>query len=383
MNSGFDCINEKETSPVFSVIVPVYNTPGSFFEKCIRSILGQTFRSIEVILIDDGSDEKTAEMCDEYTSRDSRVMVVHQANQGVSSARNQGIEKASGRWIMFVDPDDWIDENACKWLYEKLRNCNCDILMFNGVREYAGRQSAMVYGFQTDSVFRMDRTEDKEQLYRRAMGVPDASKGWSCIITYIWDKVYARDFLMASGVRFPLGLPKSEDKVFVLSCFEKMGSLLYCEKVFYHYRINDASICNRYSDNADTYRVVLVDKLNVIAKRMDDELRMLTHNPNYCGVFHEFTRFVFGLISDVLLLKYYHKDNPNGRIARHREALEFIHRKPFWDSIQQVQYKELSREAKLKKYLLRQGLVGTFCLMKKSLDYLKGKRAETNSIDIA
>ena len=107
--------------PKISVIIPVYNDE-KYIKKCLDSIINQTFKNIEVIIIDDGSTDKTLEMCSEYATSDDRIVVIHKENGGVSSARNLGLEKASGELITFVDGDDYIELNTyekCIGLFEK------------------------------------------------------------------------------------------------------------------------------------------------------------------------------------------------------------------------------------------------------------------------
>ena len=100
-------------APDISVIVPVYNTE-SYLKKCIENIINQTFRNIEIILVDDGSTDTSAEILADYALRDNRIIVIHQENQGLSAARNAGMRSAKGEYIMFVDSDDWIDVNTCE-----------------------------------------------------------------------------------------------------------------------------------------------------------------------------------------------------------------------------------------------------------------------------
>ena len=364
----------KVANELYSIVIPVYNTPIEYLDKCLDSLTNQTYHNIEIIIVDDGSNDETSEACNKYSEKDSRVKIIHQKNQGVSAARNNGILNASGEWIMFVDADDWLELDACEQLSEILKAKRCDIIMFNHVRNYAGRQVTMKYGLIPDKMYNMNDVSDKELLYKRAMGVPDAKKGWSCILTYIWDKVYSRKFLRKNTLLFPVGLPKSEDKVFVLSCFEKMSSLYYFEHCFYHYRMNDSSICNRYSKEADQYREELVEKLEIIASRMDEEIGLEIGDKNYNAVSNELVRYIFGLISDVLLLKYFHKDNPSKFIERRKEAVNFISTEPFKSSISKVRYSDLSKDAKLKKFMLTLKLVASFCYIKRTLGYINGRK---------
>ena len=106
--------NEK-----ISVIVPVYNVK-LYLHKCVDSILNQTYQNIEVLLIDDGSTDGSSDICDSYTEKDSRIKVVHKKNGGLSSARNTGLDMATGEYILFVDSDDYIDIEMIRRLYDAL-----------------------------------------------------------------------------------------------------------------------------------------------------------------------------------------------------------------------------------------------------------------------
>lgn len=112
--------------PKISIIVPVYNVE-LFLHKCIISILSQTFKDFELILINDGSTDKSGEICDVYSQKDSRIKVIHKKNEGQSSARNKGLEIARGDYIGFVDSDDWIEQDMYKTLYESSIKANADI----------------------------------------------------------------------------------------------------------------------------------------------------------------------------------------------------------------------------------------------------------------
>ena len=349
--------------PFFSIIVPIYNSPSAYFEKCIDSLLEQSYRDIEILLIDDGSEAACATMCDQYAERDDRVRVIHQENAGVSAARNRGIEEASADWIMFVDADDWLDLNTCEKLHETLAATEYDMLIFGAAKEYADQSKPMKYGLESGKKYDFSDVATRERFYRRAMGTPMTENGRLCVIYFSWDKVYRREFLMREAIRYPVGIPKSEDKVFILSCFEKLGSLVFIQDVFYHYRINDASICNRYSATADSDRRRLAETLRPIAERMDAELGQLKGDGKYDRIMREYNRFVFGIVSDVLLLKYYHEDNPSAK-NRRAEAKEFLRSKPFAEAMRQCKYRDLTRDAKVKKALLSLGFIGLYCRLK-------------------
>ena len=116
--------------PHVSVIVPVYNVE-EYLRKCIDSIVAQTLKDIEIILVDDGSTDGSGTICDEYASQDKRVRVVHKINGGLSSARNTGIEAASAPFLMFIDSDDWVEPNFCEKPYLAAKNNNADLVLFS------------------------------------------------------------------------------------------------------------------------------------------------------------------------------------------------------------------------------------------------------------
>ena len=119
-----------------SIIVPVYKVE-KYLSRCIESIINQTYKNIEIILVDDGSPDDCPNICDEYAKADQRIIVVHKENEGLSSARNCGLNLATGDFIMFVDSDDTIDERMCEILISQVAQNKCDIVMsdFEKVRE--------------------------------------------------------------------------------------------------------------------------------------------------------------------------------------------------------------------------------------------------------
>ena len=102
------------SEPLVSIIVPVYKVPEQYLRKCIESTMTQTLQNIEILLVDDGSPDQCGEICDAYAEKDSRVKTLHKQNGGLSSARNYGCRAARGKWIMFVDGDDWIEPDMCR-----------------------------------------------------------------------------------------------------------------------------------------------------------------------------------------------------------------------------------------------------------------------------
>lgn len=105
-------------NPLVSVVVPVYNV-SSYLEQCLDSVVNQTYKNLEIILVDDGSTDDSGAICDRYAEKDSRIQVIHKENGGLSSARNVGLERITGEWALFIDSDDWIELNTLELLFEQ------------------------------------------------------------------------------------------------------------------------------------------------------------------------------------------------------------------------------------------------------------------------
>ena len=360
--------------PFFSIIIPAYNVEKKYFIQCVESLIQQTFHEIEIIIVDDGSRKECAEFYDELSETDFRIKVIHQENMGVSAARNNGVWKANSEWIMFVDSDDWIELDCCEKLHNLLCANTCEIVLFNHIKEYSnGFQRKQKSGLESNTLYNTDDVKVKECFYRRAMAPPNIWNDNMSTIYYSWDKVYSREFLVKNNIQFPVGLPKSEDKVFVLRCFERMRFLLYIEDTLYHYRINEQSVSNKYSQDVDEERRLLSKYLEEIARRMDIEMATLTGNPSYNTIYHDYIRFVFGIISEVLFSKYYHKDYPGTVRQRNKEVTTFLKSEPFRSAIDSCKYSELGTEAKMKKFMLTHSMTTLFCRAKKAKRQANGQ----------
>lgn len=347
-----------------SIIVPIFKVREDYLEECMRSIVNQSFTDFEVILVDDGGPREVGVLCDTYARMDARIRVIHQDNQGVSVARNNGLADAKADWIMFVDADDWLEEDACERLKQHLDGNNWDILLFSCIKEYANNHVLMNYGLQHGQTYKTANVEERELLYRRAMRPPTLSRVKAWPLYYSWNKVYRREFLLKNDIRYPDGISKSEDKIFALRCFEKLSTLHCVGDALYHYRINADSVCNSYLENVDTDRLKLVKELEEIARRMDRELGALKNDAEYCILTEDYRRFVFGIISDVLLLKYYHPDCPYDKQTQKREAIAFLEMEPFKSVLISTTYKSLTTEGKVKKWMLKRNLLRPFSMMK-------------------
>ena len=220
-----------KATPLISVIVPIYQVE-AYLEECLDSILNQTYRQLEIILIDDGSPDRCGEICDRYASQDSRIKVIHQTNQGLSAARNAGMDMATGEYISFIDSDDYIAPH----FYEKL---------LEGFKEHP---EAKVTACQ---VFKNEDGKITPLICNRRHQFPTIHTSLWCqdaILgkTYVnvWNKLYQAELL--KEIRFCKGRIV-EDVLFMYDflpiCINQQALLLLLPDYLYYYRIRQGSIC--------------------------------------------------------------------------------------------------------------------------------------------
>ena len=223
-------IPERKDRPEISVIVPIYRVE-RFLPRCIDSILKQTFRNIEVILVDDGSDDGCPAICDAAAEKDARVRVIHQKNQGLSAARNAGIDEAQGSYIAFADSDDYMEPSMLEIMLERMKKdgselavCNYRYVDENGreIPERAGR-SPITRSEVIDRVQAMDRL--------------CIEKSWYYITP--WNKLYARRLL--DHIRFPIG-KRNEDIFVAHEFFWASEKISIIKEPLYNYVVRKGSI---------------------------------------------------------------------------------------------------------------------------------------------
>ena len=208
-----------------SVVVPVYNVE-NYLKKCINSILSQTFKDFELILVDDGSTDNSGHICDEYDHQYEKVKVIHKENGGLSSARNAGIEIATGEYISFIDSDDYIDSNMFLNMIEALQNTNKDIAACGRVVDLWGEREKIEFSLKKEKVY------SREQAIEEVLLLRD-------IDVAAWDKIY-RKFLFDS-IRYPEG-KISEDAAIIFQMLDISNGVVHVGTPFYHYIYRKNSI---------------------------------------------------------------------------------------------------------------------------------------------
>jgi len=219
--------------PVISIIVPVYKTE-KYFHRCIDSILKQTFIDFECILIDDGSPDNCPALCDEYAMKDSRIVVIHQMNSGVSAARNAGLDIARGEWIGFVDSDDWCDSDMFQVLYDNALKCNADVSIC-GYREIT---SGKIIGNVRNKIQIFDAKQARKKLFStgRIIGFNPAN----------WNKLINAKIIFQNKLRYDTTMQLAEDFLFLYEVLRYTRKIVLFSRPYYNYFDNPESVTNQF-----------------------------------------------------------------------------------------------------------------------------------------
>ena len=227
----------KGKSGLISIVVPVYRVE-QYLNQCVESIVGQTYRDLEIILVDDGSPDGCPALCDAWAARDSRIRVVHKENGGVSSARNMGVDLARGQHVFFIDGDDYLDKNALKTL----------------ISHHDGRESTLVAldydRVPAESAGSDPLPEDTEmpcQHLNRENVLDVVSVREGC---YIWGMLIPKALIDKGHIRFPEKLRNLEDAAWIGMALYHAEDIICIKARLYHYRKNPISITSNCTDRS-------------------------------------------------------------------------------------------------------------------------------------
>lgn len=278
--------------PDISLIVPVYRIREADLRQCIESMIGQTYKKIEIILIDDGSPDNCGRICDEYSEKDGRIRVIHQENQGVSVARNVGIDNAAGMYLMFVDSDDWLELDCCERTFSAIQEQNCDVLMFGRRMEWDRGSSAL-----SSASRKLSEDELRKLRVDSLIGCDDKNLG--IYVTRVpWGKLIPTEFIKKHELRFISGIKRSQDNIFALYMFDRTENVYYLDYIGYHYRGWDSSVTFRYNEQMpemvksfihemDRFISLYHENSSIYYRAMGARCMYVFSDIEHCLLFHE------------------------------------------------------------------------------------------------
>lgn len=265
-----------------SVIIPVYNSD-EYLAKCLESVINQTYQDIEIILVDDGSTDRSLEICRRYAKKDERISVFHQKNKGAVSARKMGVKNANGEYIAFVDSDDWIAPCLLCALYQSAERYQADIVA-SGCMVEQGEESfpktnqfaAMCY----------DKKALKDKVYPSMLYFEDNSLYRFGILQYLWGKLYRRTLIKDCIWKLDEEIYDGEDVACVFDACLRASSIVIDNQTYYHYRIREDSICtSKRNEKYFVNAVKLYHYMERVFKDSEECLIMLPQLKHFIAYF--------------------------------------------------------------------------------------------------
>lgn len=298
--------------PKVSVIVPIYNVE-PYLKQCVDSIRNQTLKDIEIILVDDGSPDRCPEMCDQFAKEDNRIRVIHQENQGVSVARNNGVKAAVGEWLSFCDPDDWMDEAQLSALYAQAEQEAADIAICGCYRINEDSQM-IVYNIIDDAVPTcvFCGKSVMELAYECLLPGYLREQGYTNFcINVPWGRIYRAE--LVRDIEFPKGIHPAEDDIYNYTVFAKAQKVLIVQKCL-HYNRTYSGVMGNFQKNCarNAQKAIRIEKdcLERICDRKEFEALA--------------DRIETGKLSFVLKSYFFNPSNPDSYGIRKQELRQYL-----------------------------------------------------------
>lgn len=328
-----------------SIIVPIYNV-GPYLRKGMESLKNQTYQNIEILLINDGSTDNSKAICKEYTQKDSRFIYIEKENGGVSTARNKGLEEASGAYVIFMDPDDYIDKDTIKVLLSKIKEEKCDIIKYEYIKE--SKILKKRYKFSIDKNVKISKEDYAKKIYPYIFKTFDLS---SCCNTIFKKEIF-------QNLRFDTHLKYGEDFKFVVQAVLNSQSIFILPKCLYHYIYRSSGSIN--SQDIQKQRKKLIDNINccielqenigAIETLEDAKNRIQSVIMNFCAIIAEKNEYE----AYVKNMQEFMKEE---EVKKVEKKYFTVFKEELWDNMLNIKYyqelKKYNRKIKLKKQVLK------------------------------
>lgn len=315
-----------------SIIIPVYHTDYKLFERCLESIQQQNLVDIEVVIVFDEPAAAYQEILKRYREKGLNVIVEEQNHSGVASARNRGIRKAQGEWVLFVDSDDWLEKDAIRNLVLAAEKEKADIVMGEYIMEY--EKNSKLHNYDDKKVVFDGR---KKQVFETDVLKPQTGAG------FVWGKIFLRKFLINKEIYFNETLSAAEDAEFMFRASCAAQRIVYINMICYHYWFNSNSAVRKYrNDYADKY-ILSMEAINRDIRGKNDEAY---YREAYysCVLYH------------LLLIVINYSFHPESECYGKKKIKEFkkILKKPiFNEALKHIHYGDFSKTRKITLWCIK------------------------------
>lgn len=328
---------------IISIIIPAYNVQ-KHIEECIKSVEKQTYKNFEIIIINDGSIDNTKIICEKLQKEYKNIILINQKNAGVSASRNAGIDKAKGNYIMFIDSDDFIENNM---LEKMIKNQNSDLIISNYKKYYSEKN--IIYN-----------TAVEEKLYSKKEILEDFWKLYnSSLINSPCFRLYKRNIIIDNSIKFDLNYELGEDLIFNLEYIDKCKSIKIVEDYLYNYRYSINSLTTKYREDYLEIQFKLINYIKkfLINNNKYDQKNQEELNKNICDI----------IVSSVQNL-FLESSNLTQKETKNK-LTEYLSLKEI-ELFKTVKYNQIS--LKIIKYLILRKRVNTIIIYSKIKEFLKG-----------
>jgi glycosyltransferase involved in cell wall biosynthesis len=344
-------------SIIISIIVPAYNVQ-SFIESCVESIIEQTFDNWELILVNDGSTDKTPEICDKYALNDQRIKVIHKPNGGLVSARNTGYKASVGGWVMYLDGDDWLKKNTFEELVKVIEVHNPEIVFWKTSQNLKGKVITGKAEWKCDNDEKLYINSECENLAYNTLV-------YSSGISTAFSKLLRRDFVDEHKLWHNTKLRQGAEGIeFSLRVFDSAKKVLFINQYFTNYRYNEDSISKRIDEKNTTYIIECFNEIH----------EYINHNPKkdyFLPVFYE--RILYILIA-IAMSTYFHPKNKESLLIRIKKYKNLIlNTTIFKDALHYGKIEKLDKFRKVTIYLIKYKCYLAIPLISRTKQYLLKK----------
>lgn len=249
-----------------SIIIPIFNPIKEYLEKALESLLIQNLEGIELVLILDGSNQNTEKICEQYQNKSEQIKIYKQENKGEGGARNTGIENATGEWVAFLDPDDWIEPNSIEIMKKAIKDYKekmIDIMIFDTYINYKNKQVENKF-YNKDGILSKNDKEEI-QLQNIEKGITKYYPN-NCNVSVVWAKLYSKEFIIKNKLKFKEKIKRMPDTIFNIKAFEKAKNIVHCNEYIYHYRKNENSITHSYYDS-------MINDINIFLEEVEKYIK--------------------------------------------------------------------------------------------------------------
>ena len=300
-------------TPKVSIIIPLYNSENKI-SGCLKSAMNQTESDIEIIVVNDGSTDKSGDVCDELSADDDRITVIHQSNKGAGSARNKGLELAKGEYLYFLDSDDKMEPNLVEENLHVLSQYNTDVLIFGYTKVEKGRKNTLEVNTRLKERQLHSKQEIKEHLCR----ILEDGATFA-----VWNKMFKRDLIVANNIKYP-DMKRNQDMAFTLEALKHANSISVNPKKYYYYSFNSEAF--KYDQDLIKHHLIIYRKFYQLYENWME----YSHNRAYAV--RLFTLYFFHSVPFFIVTQDNQPLQKLRKLVTHSDFEEFVEKINFRDA---------------------------------------------------